>query len=233
MQWRGAGRCGPAGPPEMGRATLERLLRDIAEVWPTGLAVALADPKDAGHALYPVEEAAIARAIVSRRAEFGAGRAAARAALGALGVPEGPVPVAEDRSPVWPAGTVGSLSHTAEACIAVAARKGAIRAVGIDLETDAPLDRETAAEIANQEELRLIGGSPGLAARRLFSLKEAAYKAQYALSRTLLGFDALTLVDGDGTLAFRNAVPPFAAGAQLPVRQWIADEMILSLCVLR
>ncbi|MFD1342243.1 4'-phosphopantetheinyl transferase family protein [Litorisediminicola beolgyonensis] len=213
--------------------SIERLLQQAQTDWPEGLAVATADPRSADHPLYPVEEAAVARAVVTRRAEFAAGRAAARAALSQLGLPEGPVPMAEDRSPVWPASVTGSLSHTTEACIAVAARRNEIRAVGVDIETDAPLAPDLASEIAQAEEIRRFGGSPGLAARRIFSLKEAAYKAQYALSRTLLGFDALILVDERGTLAFRDAVPPFAAGDRLSVRQWIADEMILSLCVLR
>ncbi|MHA6347702.1 4'-phosphopantetheinyl transferase family protein [Roseivivax sp. CAU 1761] len=211
---------------------LARLGAPDGPLWPEGLGWGQADPGAAPGPLYAVEEAAVIRAVAGRRAEFAAGRAAARAALAAIGVAPQAIPMAEDRAPVWPAGTTGSISHIPEACLAVAAPAGRAAGLGLDLEVLAPLEPDLAREIGRPEELAALGGDPGLAARRLFSMKEAAYKAQYALSRTLFGFHTLVWDGAAGGLRFVRRVPPFAEGALLPVRRWEGAGLCLSLVLL-
>ena len=71
------------------------------------------DPRAVNEGLLPEERGAVAKAVPKRVAQFTAGRVCARRALAQLGNTE-PVPIlmGEDRAPQWPAGYVGSISHT-------------------------------------------------------------------------------------------------------------------------
>lgn len=200
--------------------------------FPGRLKVSVADPGAVHPPLHPVEEAAVLRAVSGRRAEFAAGRVAARMALAQMGLPGVSIPMAEDRAPVWPAGTVGSISHTGSACIAITGDAEDYAGLGIDLEDAGSLDISLRREIGTKKELDQISDDHGVAATRLFSLKEAAYKAQYNLSRTVFGFGALELADGGKCLRFARPVPPFKKGDCLPVLQWNVSDMWLSLCAL-
>lgn len=214
----------------MGPASLSSLIAEHHWDWPTGVAHAIRDPREPHLSLFAEEEAAIADMGLKRRMEFAAGRSAAHAVLERLGLPSIAIPMGQDRAPIWPSSVVGSLSHSENACVAVAALSRHVQAIGIDVESLAPLDNGLPADIASPEELACMNAPPELAALRVFSMKEAGYKAQYPISRTRLGFDALE-VTPEG-LRFRHPVPRFARGARLPVRQWANAHICLSLCVL-
>ncbi|MHA6326929.1 4'-phosphopantetheinyl transferase family protein [Roseivivax sp. CAU 1753] len=209
------------------------MIRSLGDAWPEGVAVAVVDPAEATAPLFPIEQAAVSRAVAGRRAEFAAGRQAAREALATLGHPPVAIPMAEDRAPVWPAGIVGSLSHSATACIAVVARADRIASLGVDIEPYDPVPEDIVHEIGREDEIAGIGPDRRLAARQLFSAKEAAYKAQYPLTRTLFGFEGLRYDTLRRSLRFSRPVPPFAKGDIIPVSQWTGDGMCLSLSVLR
>jgi 4'-phosphopantetheinyl transferase EntD len=83
------------------------------------------------------EEPFVARFAPRRLAEFVSGRACARRALVALGVPDAlrrAIPVGAHGQPVWPAGVVGSITHCPGRCAAVAAPSDRYRSIGIDNE---------------------------------------------------------------------------------------------------
>ncbi|MBT8409534.1 MAG: 4'-phosphopantetheinyl transferase superfamily protein [Alphaproteobacteria bacterium] len=215
---------------------LDSLVSKVRPEMPPDLGVGMADPAEAAEPLYPVEEAAILRAISKRRQEFAAGRRAARAALEDFGLDAQPIPMAEDRAPVWPPGIAGSISHTDHACLAVIAPKRTTRSIGIDLEQDDDLERALWNEVCSQRERALLGQPDGRAARRLFSAKEAAYKAQYPISRTIFGFQTLRLVEVDAdtlTFCFTADVPPFRKRTALWVRQWVDHGLVLSFAILK
>lgn len=178
---------------------------------PAGIAVAGADPGEM-HPLMPGE--ALPGAVPARLREFSAGRKAARAALAALGGPLVAIPQGDDRAPVWPEGVTGSITHTRRACLAAVARGSA--GLGLDLEEETGLDPGLWDSVLLPGEAAwcLAEVDPGRAAMLVFSAKEAAYKAQYARSRQLFGFDALQVaVTPEGlTATFTRDVPPFAAG---------------------
>ena len=225
-----------AAPEVLAPQELEALCRTLQAQMPTGVALAMTRAGGDLPALYPAESAAMTRAVPRRVAEFTAGRAAARMALSQLGVAAVAIPMGSDRAPVWPSGLCGSISHMDGLCIAVAAREGNIAALGIDVESAAALDADLMPSIATSLELRRMGGAPSLAAKRLFSAKEAAYKAQYPLSRRVFGFHTLGLAERQAdTLTFRfsEEVPPFVAGSRIVVRQWETAGLCLSLSVLR
>ena len=77
---------------------------------------------------------ALERAVAKRRASYLAGRLCAREALAGLGWTGGVPEMGVDRLPVWPAGFVGSITHTHGFAWAVAARAGEARGIGVDTE---------------------------------------------------------------------------------------------------
>ena len=179
---------------------------------PAGVAVAWADPR----LNYPLRAGETIVGVPARKAEFSAGRHAARACLMALGRPEVAIPAQPDRSPFWPAGVVGSISHSADTCLAALAPDTLLRGLGIDLEPDLPLEENLWDIILLPAELEWLDTqSPDLRghwAKRIFCAKEAAYKAQYAQSAALFGFDGMQIVFGEAgqfTVMFTADVPPF------------------------
>src|SRR6267378_346626 len=128
--------------------------------------------------LLPEEEACLSpRAIAKRRREFTAGRVCARAALGRLGIRDFPLLAAADRSPVWPPGIVGSLSHCGDYCGVAVARRGEVAGVGLDVERARPLEGRLASIVCSPVEIRRLGALPdlpaGLWAMIVFSAKES------------------------------------------------------------
>lgn len=173
---------------------------------PPACGLGVTDPR----AHYPAFPGEAVQGVPKRIAEFRAGRAAARAALAELGLPDRPIPAAPDRAPIWPHGLQGSISHSDSLCLAVVGR---CRGIGADLEEATPLDPDLRAAVLRPEE----AGATALEAKLIFSAKEAAYKAQYALSRRLFDFQMLSItLDGPAfTARFAAEVPPFPAGRVL------------------
>ncbi len=149
--------------------------------------------------LWPEEAAAVSRAIPKRETEFAAGRHAAREALAQLGLEPMAIPQGADRAPVWPEGITGSISHCAHCCIAVAAHKADYQSLGVDVEPATPLDADLIDVICTPSEQAWLADQPnsGLAAKLIFSAKEAFYKAQYPLTGEVIGFDAVTVAITD------------------------------------
>lgn len=119
---------------------------------------------------------------VKRRAEYLAARYGAKLLLQNQQC-NANVSSAADRSPVWPAGWCGSLSHTHDHAIAIIARRRAGLALGIDIEVLAPETmRETVDIFASPQEQALLAGCDlpyETALLIAFSAKESLYKALY------------------------------------------------------
>jgi len=115
------------------------------------------------------------------------GRAAAAEALREIGAPAVEIPTGPDRAPVWPAGIVGSIAHTADVAIAVTASSCSFRALGIDFESsERRIDARTTRRICTEEEKGRFDEPRMLLA--LFCAKEATYKALAPLGAPRLGF---------------------------------------------
>jgi 4'-phosphopantetheinyl transferase EntD len=172
-------------------------------------------------ALHPDEAGAVARAVPARRAEFAAGRAAARAAMARLGHPAVPLLRRADGPPLWPAGLTGSLSHGGgQVLAAVMPGPGAL---GLDIEPVVPLAPGLAAEICRPDEERG-------AALRVFGAKEAAYKALYMIAARPLGFAALrvTLRPGGFAAELMERAGPLAPGLVVAGAQATLGGFLLS-----
>ena len=102
-----------------------------------------------------------------------------------------------DGSPSWPTGVVGSMSHTDDVCAAAATTASSVLAVGIDVEQDTPLDVELERMVCTEPEQAWIRRQDprlrGRLGKLFFSAKEAFYKCQYNLTKTLLDFTDVEL----------------------------------------
>ncbi len=215
-------------------AAINKLLGEVAGEVPQGVHIAAKSTDGPTDDLYPVEQAAVLRAIDKRKREFAAGRRAARTAISMLGHDLQAIPVGEDRSPIWPQGMVGSIAHTDFAAVGAVGCNKSIETIGIDLEPDLPIARELIPEICYPDELNPDETDVTMIARRIFSAKEAAYKAQYPKSTTIFGFDGFRVrFSGPNTItaSFTRDILPFRKRNTLTVRQWVRHGVILSLCV--
>jgi 4'-phosphopantetheinyl transferase EntD len=126
-------------------------------------------------------------------------------ALAALGADAQPIPAKEDRSPCWPQGYVGSISHSGSHCIAIAARARDFASLGADLETTTPLTAQLIPLVVHRGD-RLGGGAEAVGAKRAFVAKEAYYKALYPLRGQLLDFLDVAVDLGGSSGAFRASL---------------------------
>ena len=151
---------------------------------------------DLGPGLFADEEAIVAKAGLKRRGEFRAGRHFARVALGQIGGPAGAILARAERDPIWPAGFVGSISHTDGHAIAVAAPAGVFGGVGVDFEPYSALDASLAALVCRAEERLQAAAFDGVGidhAMLCFVAKEAYFKAVFPTRRRFLEFHDVTV----------------------------------------
>lgn len=217
----------------------------LIEVRPGVLATLLGPPFSAaemwggqapGEQLYPEEERLVAQAGAKRRLEFTRGRVCARHAMEYLGIPSGPLLSRADRSPAWPDGLIGSITHTENFCGAVVARVADARGVGIDAENATGVGANLWRIVFTPEEQDCLRGLPTPERERLaaimFSAKEAFYKAQFPLTGAWLDFlDVAVAPTAEGvqikTLTDRAGAPIEADGAV-----WAGQGLVITAVVL-
>ncbi|MDR7150066.1 4'-phosphopantetheinyl transferase EntD [Hydrogenophaga palleronii] len=180
--------------------SLQSLRQRLSERLGPGIGIACMDVDGDARRLYSEECAAVRVAVPRRQREFAAGRQAARRAMMDIGWPPLAIPTAPDRSPVWPEGLVGSISHNDQACVAVVCPRGQWQAIGIDIEVHRPIETSLWSTICTPREMALLPSQPrplrGLAVAHLFSAKEAVYKWQYPLTGRMLDFQQVQITLG-------------------------------------
>ncbi|PZS36917.1 MAG: 4'-phosphopantetheinyl transferase [Pseudonocardiales bacterium] len=142
--------------------------------------------------LFADERAQIARAVLSRRAEFATTRHCARRALSQLGCPPQSIPVRDQGMPGWPNGYSGSLTHCKGYRAAAVSRSTYATAIGIDAEPAEALPPEIVDAVATPVERESLAHlrrrHPAVPWDRvMFSAKESVYKAWYAITHRWLG----------------------------------------------
>lgn len=186
----------------------------IEEILPGHVATAEAFSDPPGAWLFPEEEAAIARAVGRRRAEFTTARHCARVALAKLGLPPAPIVPGTSGSPCWPPGIVGSITHCSDYRACAVALSEKIVALGVDAEPHQALPAGVLRQITTLEErahlLRLRALRPEVHwDRLLFSAKETVYKAWFPLTWRWLDF-------GEAVIGFQPATGTFTARLEVP-----------------
>jgi len=199
----------------------------VSRLFPEGtFAAELCGSGDAS-GLLPAEAAYVRDAAPKRQAEFAAGRWCARRALGYLGYIDFALLPRVDRSPDWPSGVVGSITHTDGYCAAVVADARRFQAIGVDAEIVGRVTEETWPQLFTAPDAAQIASAPAAERARLativFSAKEAFYKCQYALTEGWVGFldVSIELAESDaraGTFTVRSAGHLPMLDAIVPVR---------------
>lgn len=133
----------------------------------------------------------LSNAVAKRRNEFSTGRWLMREGLKALGEP--PVAICKGRfgEPDWPAGIVGSLSHSGLVCALLIARSVDLIGVGIDIEASESDIGDAADFILTNDEATEFRSTREL--RRIFSAKEAIYKCLFPTSQEFLDFHDISI----------------------------------------
>jgi len=195
----------------------------------------LRTPREFGVELPPE----LSSAVPKRLAEFVAGRFAAMQALKAAGCTDhSALAIGPDRSPQWPTGYIGSITHTGCYVSAVAAVTTRIRAVGRD--TEMPLDEQTALEIQERtlrpEEILLLPNmmtsstlSLAQVTGLIFSAKESLFKALGPLAGNYFDFlDARVIGIADGRIHLRLETDlgnGFSTGFEIEGRFELGDRI--------
>ncbi len=193
-------------------------------------------PGDESAPLSDAETALVARAVDSRRREFRVGRACAHRALARLGIAGHTIGAHPERDPVWPDGIVGSITHTVDCggrlrCVAAVAPTRVAAGIGIDAEPSTPLDDDLMALVCRPGE---VASGDRDAAKVVFCVKEALYKAIFPLTRRFLEFsDVSTTVSlADGTFTARAVTgaggPRFPEGRSVHGGVVVLDGLVLA-----
>ncbi|WP_433049008.1 4'-phosphopantetheinyl transferase family protein [Dactylosporangium sp. CS-033363] len=183
----------------------------MQDLLPDWVAVEVAGEADYTAELLPAEAAGLSpRAVESRRREFTAGRSCARRALGRLGVHGHPLVPSENRAPLWPDGTTGSITHTGGYCAAAVALRKDVRAIGIDAERRTVLPTNVRGAICLPEELAWCDrrGDEDWWPAVHFSAKEVVYKLWSPLVGTWLDFLDARLTIDIATQSFEAEILP-------------------------
>lgn len=163
---------------------------------PIAFVARLAGPTD--RPLLNPAETKILESITSirRREQFLSGRIAAHEALRSAGF-SGSEPIKQGPrgEPLWPAGWNGSIAHTGDVAVAAAAPidpASGLRGVGVDIEiAHRPLRPDLGRRICTDNEKRYLPDEEDerrFALIRIFSAKEAVYKAIYPIVGRFLEF---------------------------------------------
>lgn len=222
--------------PAFATRSSQALAERVRSLFPAevGLGVALLGEGQSSD-LLAAESAGLTRMVPARAAEFIAGRLALRRAQQALSAACFPVPNATDRSPQWPAGFCGSISHACGLAVAVMAHQSdGLQSLGIDIEDDAPLSADLQDIVLVQEERRALAARVDASrkAKIIFSVKEAVYKAQYPLTGKLFGFDQITVSLLSPTdcfdARFNADILPFQVGSRVAGRYSTGDGLVVA-----
>lgn len=134
-----------------------------------------------------------------RKSEFIAGRVAAKLALTQLHSKSLFVLYDNNRCPIFPNNTIGSISHTDKVAIAIAAPCHIGRSIGVDIEKIFSEESLIVTKkcVFKDEELDIllkIDLSEKTAATILFSAKESIFKAIFSMSKKHIDFDYARLI---------------------------------------
>lgn len=164
----------------------------VSSLFTDDVLIAEAIPEVRRSDIYEEEWNCVANAVAKRQAEFCAVRICARKILARLGIDNYPLLPNRDRSPRWPDGIIGSISHTQGYCAVVAARSGSLVGLGLDVEQGDPLKPELIHLVCTERERRWLDaqseGERYRLAKLIFCAKESAYKCQYTITKTFVDF---------------------------------------------
>jgi 4'-phosphopantetheinyl transferase EntD len=216
-------------------ATAVRRSKRLEDLLPAGAVAFECDGDGDVAQLAPAELAHCAGASVKRLAEFAAGRACAKAALRAAGVPSEALLPGVERAPQWPRGITGSITHTSGFCSAAVVTGAFARAVGIDAERIGRVDADMFGLLFTQRELQGLSrrqiGERATHATILFSAKESFYKLQFPAHRQWIDFTDVEVDVEERSFRVRASdgfTPAFADLARCIGRYYVDGSLVIT-----
>ncbi|ALM92276.1 4'-phosphopantetheinyl transferase superfamily protein [Alteromonas stellipolaris] len=160
-------------------------------------------------------------AVYKRQAEFLAGRYAAQQALKHINVPDKQVGRSIERAPVWPPGTIGSISHSDSIAICISSIRQKHIALGVDIEPIMSLGVANDVHrlvMSNNERkyFNTLAMNESEAVTFVYSAKESLFKAIFQFIPQYLDFSASEIVHVDERNAHFNIVIPYLLGKNTP-----------------
>lgn len=139
--------------------------------------------------LRPAEYEKLRNSVPSVRRGSGAARAVARRLLDEAGVNFNADLVSDSMyGPRWPRGIFGSMTHDAKYAAAAVVSARDFAGIGIDIEPDEPLPSDIYEVVVTEAEHEILSGDL-LAARSVFTIKEAVYKATHPMDGVFLNHE--------------------------------------------
>ncbi len=188
--------------------------------------------------LAPEEASLIAKAEDRRKQHFCTGRYCARQALKRFVSDQPAILRGRRNQPLWPAGTVGSISHSSVMTGALAAAADDYLGLGLDIEVVGAVKPEMWDSLFLEKEkqfLNRVDNPKDIYATLLFSLKESFYKLQYPLTGIFLEFQHLSIQPAGNSFLFAvdwpGHQPPFAA-TDVQARWFVEEDQIITVCSL-
>ncbi|MFY8298141.1 4'-phosphopantetheinyl transferase family protein [Pseudoalteromonas sp. SS15] len=182
----------------------------------------------------------IKKAVYKRQAEYLAGRLCAAQALKALNFEKPIVHTSDDRVPIWPAGTFGSITHTKGIAAAIAGLQDRATSVGIDVEKLMKDSQETKLQthiLRDDEKTQFheLGKQVTHPLSVIFSAKESIYKALYPFVKKYFGFDKAKLIAFSETiLTFKimhNLSKQVQTSLEVNVHYQLIDDLVFTQCL--
>ena len=133
------------------------------------------------------------RAVNKRQAEYLAGRVVAKSAMSGLGLIYQDIPIGDDRSPVWPNGVLGSITHTGSRALCCVSLASDTSYLGIDIENKMSLQTCGQVEkmlLTKNEKLIILNTFNDIESilTLVFSAKESLFKALYPIVKIYFDF---------------------------------------------
>jgi len=204
------------------RATYHNVSFCVQSTWPTGQAARLTGRE-------------------KREREFLMGRRCAAQLLSDRGI-VGAVEVNRDRSPAWPAQSVGSISHSDRWTLACVAGAETVRSVGIDTEpliaaeTKELIERDVAMA-GEMQILTSLGFDTSAALTLIFSAKESFYKCWYPITKQFLEFRDVQVVGAtESSLTLTRVAPSLwdesGDESDLAVHYYLSEDDVFTFAIL-
>ena len=165
----------------------------------------------------------------ARKESYILGRTACHEALKKIGV-NGPVLRAQDGRPIWPQNITGSLSNKAGIGVAAVTNNPKYLAFGIDLEEHLK-NANIAKKVCRPSEQTWVALDRGTETlTKLFSAKEALFKALYPQTGIFFGFqDAEFTISEDGFRCINLIKFPHIPVDSIKIKTTATDGLVVSL----
>ena len=174
---------------------------------------------------------------IKRKADFLAGRYAAKQAMQQLSIAYQNITIGDHRQPIWPHGVVGSISHTQEVAVCLLS-KNTQQLIGVDVENilDTSVTKEISKSIISQEEANINPSVSGfdLFVTIAFSAKETLFKALFPQVGNYFGFDVAQVVSicaGSQVIYLRlkeSLAEGCSKGREFAIRYEVIDGRVMS-----